>query len=75
MPASQVEPGDLVFFAGSDGTATSPGHVGIVIDPATHLMIEAYATGFPIRASQFGTPAAAGGDSVVVGFTRPWAHM
>ena len=75
VPASQVEPGDLVFFAGSDGTATSPGHVGIVIDPATHLMIEAYATGFPTRASQFGTPAAAAGDGVVVGFTRPRAHM
>ncbi len=74
VPASQVEPGDLVFFAGSDGAATSPGHVGIVLDPATHLMIEAYATGFPIRASQFGTAAAAGGDGVVVGFTRPWAH-
>ena len=74
VSASQVEPGDLVFFAGSDGTATSPGHVGIIIDPATHLMIEAYATGFPIRASQFGTAMAAAGDGVVVGFTRPWAH-
>jgi cell wall-associated NlpC family hydrolase len=25
------EPGDLVFFAGSDGTQTNPGHVGLVI--------------------------------------------
>lgn len=24
-------PGDLVFFAGSDGTMTAPGHVGVVI--------------------------------------------
>src|SRR5450759_4346567 len=31
VPASQVEPGDLVFFAGADGTPTSPGHVGLVI--------------------------------------------
>ena len=36
-------------------------------------MIEAYATGFPIRISPFGTPAAAG-DGTVVGFTQPWAH-
>ena len=25
---STPEPGDLVFFAGADGTVTSPGHVG-----------------------------------------------
>jgi len=72
IPASQVEPGDLVFFAGSDGTPTSPGHVGLVIGKNT--MIEAYATGFPIRISQFGTAAAAPGDGTVVGFSRPWAH-
>ena len=40
----QVRPGDLVFFAGSDGTVKSPGHVGLVIGGG--LMIEAYATGF-----------------------------
>jgi cell wall-associated NlpC family hydrolase len=72
ISASQVEPGDLVFFAGSDGTPTSPGHVGLVIGKNT--MIEAYATGFPIRISQFGTPSAAAGDGTVVGFSRPWAH-
>ena len=37
-------------------------------------MIEAYATGFPIRISTYGTPSSAGGLSQVVGFTRPWAH-
>jgi len=26
---SQLQPGDLVFFPGSDGTMTDPGHVGI----------------------------------------------
>ena len=31
---SQVQPGDLVFFAGSDGTVTAPGHVGLVIGGA-----------------------------------------
>jgi hypothetical protein len=37
-------------------------------------MIEAYATGFPIRISSFGTSKAAPGDSNPVGFSRPWAH-
>jgi peptidoglycan DL-endopeptidase CwlO len=66
------EPGDLVFFAGSDGTPTDPGHVGLVI--GNHLMVEAYATGFPIRISSFGLGTSAPGDGTVVGFTRPWAH-
>src|SRR5271166_2692889 len=65
VPASQVQPGDLVFFAGSDGTPTSPGHVGLVI--GNGKMIEAYATGFPIRvASYIGRGA--------IGFTQPWAQ-
>jgi peptidoglycan DL-endopeptidase CwlO len=72
VPASQVEPGDLVFFAGSDGTLTAPGHVGLVIGHGE--MIEAYATGFPIRISSYGEATSAPGDQVVVGFTRPWAH-
>jgi cell wall-associated NlpC family hydrolase len=59
------QPGDLVFFAGADGTTTSPGHVGLVI--GNGLMIEAYSTGFPIRIATY-----AGRGSV--GFTRPWAH-
>jgi peptidoglycan DL-endopeptidase CwlO len=66
------EPGDLVFFAGSDGTRANPGHVGLVIGPGK--MVEAYATGFPIRISSFGTSNSPPGDQVPVGFTRPWAH-
>jgi peptidoglycan DL-endopeptidase CwlO len=72
IPASRVEPGDLVFFAGGDGTPTAPGHVGLVI--GNGQMIEAYATGFPIRISTYGKPTSPGGDQQVVGFTRPWAH-
>jgi len=72
VPASQVEPGDLVFFAGADGTPAAPGHVGLVI--GHDEMIEAYATGFPIRVSAFGTSAAPPGDEDPVGFTRPWEH-
>jgi cell wall-associated NlpC family hydrolase len=62
---SQVRPGDLVFFAGSDGTPAAPGHVGIVIGGG--LMIEAYAMGFPIRIAPYG-------DRNPVGFTSPWAR-
>jgi peptidoglycan DL-endopeptidase CwlO len=65
ISASNVQPGDLVFFAGSDGTPASPGHVGLVIGGG--LMIEAYAAGFPIRIAPYG-------DRDPIGFTRPWAH-
>jgi cell wall-associated NlpC family hydrolase len=65
VSASQVQPGDLVFFVGADGTLTSPGHVGLVIGGG--MMIEAYATGFPIRVAPYG-------DRDPIGFTRPWGH-
>jgi peptidoglycan DL-endopeptidase CwlO len=65
IPASQAEPGDLVFFVGSDGTEEAPGHVGLVIGGGK--MIEAYATGFPIRVAPY-----TGRDPV--GFSRPWLH-
>jgi peptidoglycan DL-endopeptidase CwlO len=64
VPAAQVQPGDLVFFAGADGTPTSPGHVGLVIGGGK--MIEAYATGFPVRVSSYT-------NRDPIGFTRPWA--
>ena len=63
IQASQVQPGDLVFFAGADGTRASPGHVGLVI--GNGRMIEAYATGFPIRVASYT-------NRDPVGFTRPW---
>ena len=71
VPASQVQPGDLVFFAGSDGTPTSPGHVGLVI--GNGKMIEAYATGFPVRVSAYGQPSSPAGEQDPIGFTRPRA--
>ena len=70
VPASKVIPGDLVFFVGADGKPNAPGHVGLVI--AKNTMIEAYATGFPIRISTFGTPQSPGGEAKVVGFAQPW---
>ena len=60
-----MQPGDLVFFAGADGTTTDPGHVGLVI--GNGKMIEAYATGFPIRVSSYAGRGA-------IGFTEPWAR-
>jgi cell wall-associated NlpC family hydrolase len=69
VPAGQEQPGDLVFFAGSDGTPEAPGHVGIVIGGGE--MIEAYASGFPVRVSAYGQLSSPPGDQVVVGFTRP----
>lgn len=64
-------PGDLVFFAGSDGTDADPGHVGIVVDPATHTMIDAYATGYPITEETYGLPTSRDGLADPVGFTAP----
>ena len=71
IPAGQVQPGDLVFFAGADGSPAAPGHVGIVLDPDAHTMIDAYATGYPVEEDTYGLPASKGGLSPVVGFTRP----
>ena len=63
IPASQARPGDLVFFAGSDGTMTAPGHVGIVTGHDT--MIDAPFTGQVVREESFS------GSTDLVGFTRP----
>ena len=54
-----------MFFAGSDGTPTSPGHVGLVI--GNGKIIEAYATGFPIRVASYAGRGA-------IGFTQSWAQ-
>ena len=42
----QLAPGDLLFSAGSDGTAANPGHVGMYI--GSGLVIEAPQTGEPV---------------------------
>jgi peptidoglycan DL-endopeptidase CwlO len=63
IPASRARPGDLVFFAGSDGSMTAPGHVGIVTGHDT--MIDAPRTGQVVREESFS------GSTDLVGFTRP----
>lgn len=70
---SSPQPGDLVFFAGADGTPASPGHVGIVVDPARHLMIDAYATGLPVEYDAYARPGSGAGLADPVGFTDPGA--
>ena len=68
---SSPQPGDLVFFAGADGTASAPGHVGLVVDPSSDLMIDAYAPGVPIHEETYGQPGSAPGLQDPVGFTDP----
>jgi peptidoglycan DL-endopeptidase CwlO len=68
---SSPRPGDLVFFAGVDGTPSAPGHVGIVVDPSRHLMIDAYAAGFPAEYDTYGLASSKPGLSDPVGFTDP----
>lgn len=63
VPASQVQPGDLVFFAGGDGTPKAPGHVGLVIGGG--LMVESPSPGLQVRITSYL-------NSGAVGFTAPW---
>jgi hypothetical protein len=42
----QVQPGDLLFTAGSDGTAANPGHVGMYV--GFGLVVQAPQTGEPV---------------------------
>jgi peptidoglycan DL-endopeptidase CwlO len=63
IPSADVQPGDLVFFAGSDGTITAPGHVGIVIGKG--MMIDAPFTGAFVRVEPYGEVPD------LVGFTDP----
>ncbi|MGA7835176.1 MAG: NlpC/P60 family protein [Acidimicrobiales bacterium] len=44
---ADAEPGDLVFFAGSDGTPSAPGHVGIYVGNGD--MIDAPYTGTSVQ--------------------------
>jgi cell wall-associated NlpC family hydrolase len=53
---AQAQPGDLVFFPGSDGTAAAPGHVGIYI--GNGMMIDAPHTGTDVRIEPVGDPTA-----------------
>jgi cell wall-associated NlpC family hydrolase len=62
---SQLRPGDLVFYAGSDGSVQSPGHVVIYIGKGK--VIQAYAPGYPVEVSSL----AAMGAGALTGYARP----
>jgi peptidoglycan DL-endopeptidase CwlO len=72
VKVTDPQPGDLVFFAGADGTPSAPGHVGLVI--GDHRMVQAYTTGTNVMISSFGRPSSLGGLQTPVGYTRPTAH-
>ena len=60
---AQLVPGDLVFFAGSDGTVQNPGHVGIYL--GNDQMIQAPETGEVVDiVTIFPGPGVAGGGPV-----------
>jgi cell wall-associated NlpC family hydrolase len=62
VPAGQEQPGDLVFFVGSDGTPSAPGHVGIVMNNG--LMIDSPTEGETVKTEAYQLPD-------LVGFMRP----
>jgi cell wall-associated NlpC family hydrolase len=51
---NHLQPGDLVFFTGSDGTRKAPGHVGIYIDDG--YIIDAPHTGALVRFDNLSEP-------------------
>jgi len=65
IPASQVQPGDLVFYVGADGTAAAPGHVGIVYTATTTIV--ASDVGQPVQIQPIDQPG-------LIGYTDPAAR-
>jgi len=64
IPLSQIQPGDLLFSAGSDGTASDPGHVVMYLGNAQ--VIQAPQTGQDVQTGPAGLAS-------VVAATRPAA--
>lgn len=62
---AQLRPGDLIYYAGSDGTVQSPGHVVMYIGHGN--AIQAYATGYPIEITPLADIDAGG----LTGYARP----
>jgi peptidoglycan DL-endopeptidase CwlO len=59
------QPGDLVFYAGADGTIASPGHVVLYIGHGQ--VIQAYATGYPVMITSLASVNA----GPLTGYARP----
>ncbi len=56
---NRLQPGDLVFFVGSDGTRKAPGHVGIYVGDG--YIIDAPHTGSFVRIDRLNEPRLANG--------------
>ena len=54
VPPNRLQPGDLVFFTGSDGTRRAPGHVGIYVGDG--YLIDAPHTGAFVRIDRLNEP-------------------
>lgn len=79
-----AQPGDLVFFAGSDGTASAPGHVGIYVGngemidapyTGTSVQVQSVADAGPVVAIRQILPAASGADAVMGNVTVPAQYV
>ena len=73
---ADAQPGDLIFFAGSDGTASSPGHVGIYVGngamidaphTGTSVQVQAVSSAGPVVAIRQVLPGDPSGGSTVMG--------
>jgi cell wall-associated NlpC family hydrolase len=51
VPTNQVQKGDLIFTAGSDGTASAPGHVAMMV--SNNMLIQAEETGTNIMLTPY----------------------
>jgi cell wall-associated NlpC family hydrolase len=82
---ADAQPGDLIFFAGSDGTASSPGHVGIYVGngemmdaphTGTSVQVQAVSSAGPVVAIRQVLPdgssgGSSGGSTVMGNVTVP----
>jgi cell wall-associated NlpC family hydrolase len=65
ITAAQAQPGDLIFYAGSDGTLSSPGHVVMYLGGG--MVIQAFMTGTNIMINPLSFLTSSG----LVGYARP----
>jgi peptidoglycan DL-endopeptidase CwlO len=81
---AEAQPGDLVFFAGSDGTASSPGHVGIYVGngdmidapyTGTTVQIQPVADAGPVVAIRQIVPSASTSSAVMGNVTVPAPYV
>jgi cell wall-associated NlpC family hydrolase len=70
VQSNHLKPGDLVFFVGSDGTRTAPGHVGIYV--GNGYLIDAPHTGSFVRIDRLTDPRLSNG---YVGARRINSHL